>query len=147
MTYKLVKGVAQCAAAAVIAGLVLFGYGPELAELATQLRRHVAGAWSVKLANVLVALASPHRLWEIVVALVLDGALTVFEGVSLVRGYWWGPWLVVVATSSLLPFEVLALLEHRHAGRLVLLAINLAIVVYLVGRARRERPPRSRSRE
>ncbi len=139
MTYKLTKGIAQCAGAAVIAGLILSGYGPELVELATQLRRHVAGAGSIKLANLLLALASPHHLWEIVVALILDGSLTIFEGVSLVRGYWWGPWLVVVATSSFLPFEVLALLKYRHAGRLVLLAINVAIVAYLVGRARRER--------
>ncbi len=121
-----------------LVALILAGYGASLVQFAEQLRRHVAGAWSVRLADLAVTLASPHRLWELVVALVLDAALTLLEGLSLVHGAWWGPWLVVIATSSLIPFELVALVHHLHLGRLVILAINVAIVVYLAGRAARE---------
>lgn len=148
ITYKLAKGVAQCLVAAALVAMMALGYGPEVVHLAAQVRHHASAAWSVRLANFLVALASPHRLWEVVLAFVLDGVFTIFEGVSLVRGWWWGPWLVVIATGSLLPFEIVALIEHRHAGRLVLLIINVAIVAYLVARARRERGnTRGKSRE
>lgn len=147
ITYKLAKGIAQGVSAAVLTGLVLFGYGPELAHLADQLRRHVAGAWSLRLADWLVALASPHRLWEVVVALILDGAFTLFEGLSLERGYGWAPWLVVIATSSLLPFEIVSLARHPHEGRIVLLIVNLSIALYLLTKVRRERPRREEGRE
>ena len=139
IAYKLAKAVGEAVLAVVLVTLILAGYGAELVHFAEQLRRHVAGAWSVRLADVAVTLATPHRLWELVVALALDAALTLLEGLSLVRGAWWGPWLVVIATSSLIPFEIVALAHHLHAGRLVILAINLVIVGYLVGRAARGR--------
>jgi len=41
----------------------------------------------------------------------------------------------VIATSSLLPFEVVAIVRHRRVGRMVLFIANVAIVVYLARRA------------
>jgi uncharacterized membrane protein (DUF2068 family) len=74
-----------------------------------------------------------------IVALVADGAASLVEAWALSRGHWWGPWLVVATTSALLPFELVALARHPHVGRFVVLAINAAIVAYLVVRTRRER--------
>jgi uncharacterized membrane protein (DUF2068 family) len=45
----------------------------------------------------------------------------------------------VIATSSLLPFEIGVLLRQVRVGRLLLLMLNVAIVVYLVKRALQER--------
>jgi hypothetical protein len=38
-----------------------------------------------------------------------DGLFSLLEGWALFHGRWWGPWLVVIGTSALLPFEVVAL--------------------------------------
>jgi len=70
-----------------------------------------------------------------------DGVLTAFEGWALAAGVVWGPWLVVGATASLLPIELIALARHATLGRGLALAINLAIVGYLLRQIRR-RPAR-----
>jgi uncharacterized membrane protein (DUF2068 family) len=43
-----------------------------------------------------------------------------------------------VATGSLLPLEIVELIRHLRWGRLLVLAVNVAIVVYLVAHARRQ---------
>jgi uncharacterized membrane protein (DUF2068 family) len=101
--------------------------------------RHHSGAWSLRLADLVVRAASRRGLWTIVVALLADGALSLVEGWALVHGHWWGPWLVVVATGSLLPFEVLALLRHPHAVRAAVFLANVVIVAYLARKAMHER--------
>jgi uncharacterized membrane protein (DUF2068 family) len=68
----------------------------------------------------------------------LDGVLTLCEGWALHRRFAWSPWLVVVATGSLLPFEVVELVRRPHAVRLVIFVVNLTIVCYLAARATRE---------
>jgi uncharacterized membrane protein (DUF2068 family) len=146
VAYKLIKGTAEAVFAVTLVALIRAGYEAGLVDLAEHVRHHVAGAWSVKLADLALALSAPRRLWTLVGALSLDATLTLIEGATLRRGAWWAPWLVVVATSALVPFEVAALVRHVHAGRLVILAVNLAIVAYLIRRAVRERA-RARLRE
>ena len=77
-----------------------------------------------------------------------DGAFSLLEGWALFHGHWWGPWLVVIGTSALLPFEVVALVRHLHPVRALLFAGNVTIVWYLARKARRdaaevERKPQS----
>jgi uncharacterized membrane protein (DUF2068 family) len=113
------------------------GLGDRLLGLAAQLRHH-AHAWSLYLADLAVRASSRRALWTIVVALLADGSLTLVEGWALLHGHWWGPWLVVVATGSLLPFEVLALARHPHVVRAIVFVVNIVIVVYLARKALRE---------
>ncbi|MGH7293732.1 MAG: DUF2127 domain-containing protein [Polyangiaceae bacterium] len=141
IAYKLVKGGLWFVLAAVIVALMGAGIGDGLLGLAQHLRHH-SNAWALQLADLLVRAASRRGLWTLVVALVADGTLTFVEGWALWRGFWWGPWLVVVATSSLLPFEAVALARHPHVGRVVLLGLNLVIVVYLARKALRDRRDR-----
>ncbi len=76
------------------------------------------------------------------IAAILYGLLECLEGVGLMLRRRWAEYLVVLATSALLPLEVDELLHHptplKAAGTLV----NAAIVVYLVWRKRlfMERP-------
>jgi uncharacterized membrane protein (DUF2068 family) len=100
--------------------------------------RHHSGAWSLELADLLVRASTRRGLWTLFVALIADGVLTLVEAWALIHGHWWGPWLVVVATGSLLPFEVVALVRHPHVSRVLLLAVNLLIVWYLGRKALRE---------
>jgi len=136
--YKLVKGGLWLVFAAVLLAAMRMGLGDRMLGFAAHLRHH-PGAWSLELAEVVVRAASRRGLWIITVALVADGALSLVEGWALLHGHWWGPWLVVAATGSLLPFEVFALLRHPHAVRAAVLAGNAAIVLYLARKALRER--------
>jgi uncharacterized membrane protein (DUF2068 family) len=137
IAYKLAKGgLWLCLAVGVLVSMGA-GAGDELLGWAEHLRHH-SRAWSVTLADLLVRAATRRGLWTLVVAFAADGALTLVEGWALLRGRWWGPWLVVVATGSLLPFEVVALARHPHASRALLLAVNAIIVWYLARKALRD---------
>jgi uncharacterized membrane protein (DUF2068 family) len=51
------------------------------------------------------------------------------------------PWLVVIATALLLPWEIWHLFRHPAWGRVAIVVINLAVVAYLVlGVIREQRP-------
>jgi uncharacterized membrane protein (DUF2068 family) len=138
IAYKMVKGVAWLILAPVLAVAVHVGLGHRLLGLAAELR-HGTHAWSLELAQLLLHAATPRGLWTIVVALLVDGVASLIEGWALIHGRWWGPWLVVVSTSSLLPLETIALVRHPHFSRFLLLAVNVVIVVYLARKALRER--------
>jgi len=71
--------------------------------------------------------------------------LLITEGVGLVRGAHWAEWLTVVATSSLVPLELYELYRRVTAPRLLALAVNLAIVGYLIVLLRRQRSARRAS--
>jgi uncharacterized membrane protein (DUF2068 family) len=141
IAYKLVKGGLWLVFAAVILVLMQMGLGDHMLGFAEHLRHH-SRAWSLELADLVVRAASRRGLAAIVVALLADGSVSLLEGWALWHGHWWGPWLVVVATGSLLPFEVVAIVRKPHPIRIVLLVVNLAIVVYLVRKALRERVAR-----
>jgi uncharacterized membrane protein (DUF2068 family) len=81
-----------------------------------------------------------------VLALALDGSLTLVEGWSLHKRYAWGPWLIVVATSLALPFEIASLLKEAQPARLAILIVNVALVLYLLRRALHHRGDSGNSR-
>ncbi len=135
--YKLVKGAVWLVLAGILLVMTRMGLGDRLAGLAEHLRHH-AHAWSIYLAELVARGGSRRGLWTITLALVADGVASLVEAWALHHGRWWGPWVVVVTTSALLPFEVVALVHKATVVRAVLLALNLAIVWYLVRLVRRE---------
>jgi uncharacterized membrane protein (DUF2068 family) len=139
VTYKLVKAALWLVLVAVFTVAVLGGGAEELHEFALGLRRHGVSAWSIRMANLLATATTRGHLALTAVALGLDGVLSLIEGWSLWRGYTWGPWLVVIATGSLIPFELFELIRAVHLGRVVILCVNIAIVGYLGRRALAER--------
>jgi uncharacterized membrane protein (DUF2068 family) len=151
ITYKLVKGALWLVFAVTILVTMRMGLADRLSGVADHLRQH-AHPWSLHLADLAVRASSRRALWTIAVALVADGSLTLLEGWALFHGHWWGPWLVVVATSLLLPIEVVSFVRHPRVVRALLLLVNLAIVGYLARKALRdvrvrrpERPDRESS--
>jgi len=137
IAYKLSRAAASLVAAALLTTLIAVGRSTPLHAAAEQVRHHATSAWSVALADALVSAVAPQHLSLVAAAMALDGAFTFVEGWALHRSWWWGPWLVVAATGAFLPFEVLALVEHVHAGRALLLALNLGVALYLARRALR----------
>src|SRR5207302_11471077 len=59
-------------------------------------------------------------------------ALFLTEGTGLLFRQRWAEWLTIVATSSLMPFEVYEVIRKFTALRLVALIVNAAVVLYLI---------------
>jgi uncharacterized membrane protein (DUF2068 family) len=136
--YKTAKAVAEGVLAVVIAGLVLTGYAERTYDLAATLRDHLVHPWSIRLAEALMRSLTSTRLWWLTAALAGDAVVSAVEGWALARGFHWAAWLVVAATSLLLPVEVIELAQRTTLGRVLIFLVNLAIVLYLLKRAMKE---------
>lgn len=66
------------------------------------------------------------------------------EGIGLILGYHWAEYLVIVATGSLIPFELYEIARRFTVVRVTLFVLNVAIVVYLIITLRRDRRDRAR---
>ncbi|MCX7057406.1 MAG: DUF2127 domain-containing protein [Proteobacteria bacterium] len=81
---------------------------------------------------------SPSRIQLLATATFLYATLFVVEGIGLWRGRYWAEWLTVIATSSLIPFEIFELSVHPSWNKVLVILANVAILGYLVWRVRRE---------
>jgi uncharacterized membrane protein (DUF2068 family) len=138
VAYKLTKALVFMALAVVITTLALSGYIDKAYELAHTMRDHLVNHWAVKLAAFLMRWLTMARIWWVVAALAGDAIVSAIEGLALARGYAWAAWLVVAATSLLLPVEVIEIAYRTTLARVAIFAINLGIVLYLLRRAMRE---------
>jgi uncharacterized membrane protein (DUF2068 family) len=134
IAYKLMTALAEFIVGASLWIIGSTALTEELNAAATIIRRHVAEAWSIALAERVIHAATARNLLVVVCALFLDGTLSFVESWALYRRYRWGRWLVVCATSILLPAEFVALIRHLSAVRLAVLLVNSLIVIYLVPR-------------
>jgi uncharacterized membrane protein (DUF2068 family) len=144
--YKLVKAVAEAALGVAALWLVLRGAEAGAATLAEILLEHFTGAWALRAATLVVRAATSTHVKFVAVASLADAALSAVEGLALRAGRWWGPWLVVIATGSLLPWEVWEILRRPTWGRALILLVNIAVVAYLLRGVVREHRALSRSR-
>lgn len=135
IAYKTAKAWVQALLGLALLALLPFGLPGWLAAAGVGLRHHYVHAWSIRLADAIVRDTSRRHIQMTIGALFLDAALTAVEAHALKRGWWWGPWLVVVASGSLIPFEVLEWLRHPRPTRLLIIAANLAVVAYFVRHA------------
>jgi uncharacterized membrane protein (DUF2068 family) len=60
------------------------------------------------------------------------GILHLVEGIGILRGKRWGGWLIIAATSSLVPLECYELARRFKTTRLLVLILNLVLVAYLI---------------
>jgi uncharacterized membrane protein (DUF2068 family) len=66
-------------------------------------------------------------------------ALLTTEGVGLLLKKHWAEYLTIVATALLIPLELYELQKHVSMGKIVVLIINIAMVVYLIYRVKYDR--------
>ena len=66
-------------------------------------------------------------------------ALFATEGVGLWRERRWAEYLTVIATGSLIPFEIWEIAHGPTPLRFATFAVNVAVVIYLIVRLRRPR--------
>jgi len=136
--YKTTKACVQLVIAASILLLWPLGLPAELEFIANELRQQVTHAWATNLAALLVGNSVRVHLVIACVALTLDGAFTAVEAWALATARWWGPWLVVAATSAMMPIEIVEIWRTQRLSRVLLLAANLLVVLYLGHRTWRE---------
>jgi uncharacterized membrane protein (DUF2068 family) len=132
VAYKVARGAVALILGTLLGVAALGDGGFWLRQLAAALRGHFMGMWSVHLSDLLVRASSPRWLAIGAAVLSVDGLFTLFEAWALRRGFRWASWLVIVATSSLLPFEAYELSRGVRAGRLAFFVANVAVVIYLV---------------
>ncbi len=70
--------------------------------------------------------------------------LHLIEGIGLILEYDWAGYVVVIATSSLVPFEIYEIVQKHSLVRIAVLIVNLAIVAYLVIQLRKHHAARKK---
>jgi uncharacterized membrane protein (DUF2068 family) len=139
IAYKTIKASAQLGLATVLLCLWPFDLAGCVEGAARMLHAHATAVWASRLSGWVLTHATQRALAVLLLGLAVDGAFTACEAFALRRGYAWAPWLIVLATSLLLPFELFELVEEPHLARLAILLLNAAIAAYLARSAIRAR--------
>jgi uncharacterized membrane protein (DUF2068 family) len=63
-------------------------------------------------------------------------ALLLTEGIGLLLRKRWAEYFTIITTAGLIPLEVYEIAHHLTTAKIVILAVNVAIVVYLIARVR-----------
>ena len=92
---------------------------------------HFLNAALAKASNV-----SPEQIKKIGLGSFLYAGLFLTEGTGLWLRKRWGEWLTVILTSSLIPVEIYEIYRHVSVLKFGVLAVNVAIVAYLIFRIR-----------
>jgi uncharacterized membrane protein (DUF2068 family) len=81
---------------------------------------------------------SPEQLKKVGLGSFLYAGLFLVEGTGLWLRKRWAEWLTVIITSSLVPIELYEIYRHFGWVKVVVLALNVAIVIYLIYHMRRQ---------
>lgn len=136
--FKLVKGILLGGAAAGVLALLhrdvaaVIRHAIALAGI-SQDNRYVQKAMA-KLSGL-----TDHKIELLGLASFFYAALMLTEGIGLLLGKTWAEYLTVVATASFIPFEIYELALRPTVTRAVVLAVNVAVVGYLVAVLRQQR--------
>ena len=66
------------------------------------------------------------------------GAIFMIEGVGLIFKQRWAEYVTLVITLSFIPIEIMEIVKHCNAAKVIILIVNLAIAVYLIIMLRRK---------
>jgi len=91
---------------------------------------------------------TPAQLKAASVGTFIYAALLLTEGFGLLLRKRWAEYFTIITTAGLVPLEIYEVLHRLTAAKIVVLAINVAIVVYLIAHlneSRREGKPPARS--
>ncbi len=82
---------------------------------------------------------SPNQLKALSAGTFVYAGLLLTEGTGLLLRKRWAEYFTIITTGALIPLEVYEMTRHLTAGKIVVLLVNVAIVVYLVVRVRQQR--------
>ena len=78
--------------------------------------------------------ATSRRLVELALGSFLYASIFLVEAGGLWHQKRWAEYLTVFVTTSLLPFEILAVTHEQTIPRVLMLGLNLVVIIYLVWR-------------
>ncbi len=84
-----------------------------------------------------------RKLKELSIGTFIYAAVFLTEGTGLAFHKRWAEYFTIITTSSFLPLEVYELIHHATVAKGVALAINIAVVIYLVRELRRYPKPKT----
>jgi uncharacterized membrane protein (DUF2068 family) len=84
-----------------------------------------------------VPLVDDRKLTELSVGTFIYAAIFLTEGTGLAFHKRWAEYFTIITTASFLPLELYEIIHHATFAKGVALAINIAVVVYLVRELRR----------
>jgi len=109
-------------------------FGHWISEFQVDPHNHFINRLLEKLSNV-----DDRRLKELSVGTFFYSGIFFIEGIGLMLKKRWAEYFTIMTTSSLLPIEIYELARRVSVGRILALAINLAVVAYLVYELRTSR--------
>lgn len=130
--YKLLKAAGEAAIGVILLVFLLRGAEAQAATLAEFVMERTSRAWALQAATAIVETGTTAHLKFATAGAFADAILSAVEALALRAGRWWAPWLVVIATGSLLPWELIEAVRRPGWLRIVVLLINVAVVLYLV---------------
>ncbi len=80
-----------------------------------------------------------RQLKELSLGSFFYAGLLLTEGTGLLLGKRWAKYFSVIVTASFIPLEIWELARHFTAGKVLVIAVNIAIVAYLVIRIQSEK--------
>jgi uncharacterized membrane protein (DUF2068 family) len=142
-TYKILKGVLS-----IVAGLMLLRVMhrglPDVADrwMAT-LHIEPQSALGQIILHRIVGIKRASVGW-IAVGLFAYTPLTCIEGIGLLLRKVWAEWITLITTAALIPLEIHEIIRRLTGLRVLLLVLNVAVLIYLIVRLRRDRHRRTR---
>ena len=117
-------------------GLGLLGFiHRDLQQLAEDVVRHLHLNPSARYPRVFLMVASRFdgvQLWAVAVGALVYSGLRFLEAVGLWKDRNWAKWLGAISGGIYIPVEIFEAARKATATRLVLLALNVAVVAYLL---------------
>ena len=82
---------------------------------------------------------SPKQLRAASIGTFIYAALLLTEGTGLLLRKRWAEYFTIITTGALVPLEVYEISRHVTTAKIIVLAANVAIIIYLAVRVRRIR--------
>jgi uncharacterized membrane protein (DUF2068 family) len=82
---------------------------------------------------------SPNQLKALSVGTFVFAGLYLTEGTGLLLRKRWAEYFTLITTAGLIPLEIYEMTRHLTVAKIAVLAVNAAIVAYLIVRGRRGR--------
>jgi uncharacterized membrane protein (DUF2068 family) len=129
--FKLVKALGLIIVAFAAFNLVQSRHVMTLADWVAQLPFHQGHRFAVAMVDKLLGVG-PRKFLAIGIVSCVYASVFVVEGWGLWREKRWAEYLTVIVTASLIPFELWEIFRHFTWLKIAALALNIAIVWYLV---------------
>jgi len=142
--FKFLKAVLFILAALGAFGLMQQGVADRAREWGTDLV-FTSGQHLIRRSIAFVTGLSREKIGALGLVALFYAALFATEGVGLWRERRWAEYLTIIATGSLIPFEIWEMVHGPTPMRVAAFALNVVVVVYLILRLRRPRDDTSKA--